>query len=63
MEAKVVVDPTLCTGCKACVDVCGLGVLYMDDFSGLCKVRNEEYCDLNGACVKVCETAAIRLNR
>lgn len=63
MKPKVEINQTLCTGCTACVDVCKLGVLYMDDFTGLCKVRHEEHCDQNGACVKVCEPGAIRLNR
>jgi len=63
MGTVVEITRTLCTGCDKCVQVCTLGVLYIDDFTGLCKVRNEENCDKNGACVKVCASGAIKINR
>ena len=63
MGNVVIINETLCTGCDKCVQVCNQGVLYIDDFTGLCKVRNEERCDKNGACIKVCEARAIKIIR
>ncbi|MBN2617399.1 MAG: hypothetical protein JXR64_03700 [Spirochaetales bacterium] len=63
MEPVVVVDQTLCTGCTACIDVCIPKVLYIDDFSGLCRVRHQEKCDKIGECLKVCKPGAIKINR
>lgn len=62
MGSIIEVNPLLCTGCDLCVEVCEKGVLYMDDFSGLCRVRHEEKCDRNGACLKVCAPGAIKIN-
>lgn len=63
MDNIVNINPTLCTGCEACVHVCEYSVLYIDDFSGLCKARHQELCDKKGACEKVCPTGAIKINR
>ena len=62
MNAVIKIDPILCTGCDLCVQICEYGVLYIDDFSGLCKVRNEEKCDKKGACIRVCEPKAIKIS-
>lgn len=62
MNNRVIVNPVLCTGCDLCVEVCTKGVLYIDDFTGLCHVRNQENCDKNGACLKVCKPGAIKIN-
>ncbi len=62
MDAVIEINPLLCTGCDLCVQICEFGVLYIDDFTGLCKVRHEELCDKKGACIKVCEPNAIKIN-
>ncbi len=61
METKILIDETLCDGCNKCVEVCEHAVLYIDDFSGLCKVRNLDKCDRKGACINVCPHSAIKI--
>ncbi len=62
MKPVVLINTTLCTGCQKCVEVCKNGVLYINDFTGLAKVRNVENCDKNGACIKVCAPKAIKIS-
>ncbi len=53
----VKIDTLKCTGCEACVYVCPVGVLYIDDM----KCRVAEGCTSCGLCVDRCQWRAITL--
>ena len=50
------VDPTKCTKCGSCAEVCPTGVICMDDH-GL-KVLNQ-FCIACGHCVHICQSATL----
>jgi ferredoxin len=51
------IDTTRCTGCGACIYVCPVGVLELDDM----KARVIPGCISCGKCVNVCSFFAITL--
>jgi electron transfer flavoprotein alpha subunit len=53
------IDLLRCTGCGACVYLCPVGVLAVEDMK--CRVR--EGCTSCGACVDACSFKAINLTR
>ena len=55
---RVMVDPALCVGCRACLSVCPLGGIGFDGKER--KVLRCDLCDGDPMCVKYCETRAIR---
>lgn len=53
----VIVDKDLCIGCEACISVCPVSALIMeDDGKAFCQ---EDICIDCGACIPVCPTQAI----
>ena len=61
MNKIVVIDENLCIGCAACVSLCPKKILYLDEKSGKCKVREESKCDRFRGCVKICPVEAIKI--
>lgn len=55
----VVIDRDTCIGCGACVGVCPVSALSMDDEGK--SVVDEDTCIDCGSCVSVCPTDAITL--
>ena len=53
----VTVDKELCIGCGACVGVCPVGALELDEEGK--SESNEEICISCGACVGTCPVEAI----
>ena len=53
------IDTLKCTGCGACIYVCPVGVLEVDDM----KCRVKEGCISCGKCVEVCNWMAITLKK
>ncbi|MFC2082415.1 ferredoxin family protein [Candidatus Bipolaricaulota bacterium] len=58
----VVIDETLCTGCRACVETCPQKILYIDEEEGVCRVTDETQCDKLRGCEQVCPTDAIKIH-
>jgi 2-oxoglutarate ferredoxin oxidoreductase subunit delta len=63
LEDKVIIDPDLCTGCGVCAVMCPKKILEIDPDSGLCKVINQNECDLLGGCEFQCPTGAITIQQ
>ena len=55
----VKIDTLKCTGCEACVYVCPVGVLFVEDM----KCRVAEGCISCGLCVDQCSWRAITLEK
>ena len=53
------IDKKECTGCEACVDVCPVQAIYMEDDKA---VVNEDLCVDCSACVCACPVEAISLS-
>lgn len=53
----VVVDETLCVGCKMCIDACPFGCIHFDNERGLAAKCN--LCNGDPQCVKNCMAAAL----
>ncbi len=62
MVKNVEIDESLCTGCGACVSMCPMRILKMDNKEGVAKVTDHESCDMLGGCMHVCPTGAIKIN-
>ena len=60
MAEKAHVDADLCTACGACVDVCPVEAIKMNDDETLAVV-DKETCTGCGDCVEECPTGAIEL--
>jgi NAD-dependent dihydropyrimidine dehydrogenase PreA subunit len=59
VKNKIVnIDQDLCTGCAACIGICPVGILFLDE-SGLCQVSDESKCDRLRGCERACPTGAI----
>lgn len=52
----VKIDKAVCIGCGACVDVCPVQALSMEDDKAVC---DEAVCIDCGACISVCPVSAI----
>ncbi|MFA5090808.1 MAG: 4Fe-4S binding protein [Candidatus Omnitrophota bacterium] len=61
MNKIVLINEELCIGCGACVSLCPNKILYIDEKSGKCKVKNESKCDRLRGCEKVCPVSAIKI--
>ena len=61
MNKVVIIDENLCIGCAACVSLCPKKILYLDEKSGKCKVKDESKCDRLRGCAKICPVAAIEI--
>jgi len=61
MNKIVIIDEELCIGCGACVELCPKKILYIDESSDKCKVRDESKCDRLRGCVKICPVEAIKI--
>jgi NAD-dependent dihydropyrimidine dehydrogenase PreA subunit len=53
------IDPLICKGCGACIYLCPVNVLEMDDMKAVVK----EGCISCGKCVDVCNWQAITLEK
>jgi len=53
-----VVDPEVCIGCEACIDVCPVGAIEMD---GDKAVIDPDKCTEAGTCIETCPVEAISL--
>lgn len=62
MNKIVIIDEDLCTGCRACVELCPKKILYIDDATNVCKVTDENQCDKLRGCERVCPTGAIKIH-
>jgi NAD-dependent dihydropyrimidine dehydrogenase PreA subunit len=63
MNKIVLIDEELCIGCGECVSLCPKKILYIDEPSGKCKVRDESKCDKLAGCERVCPVQAIRIRK
>ncbi len=54
---SIYIDPTTCTGCEECVDVCPVGAI--EGKSGFIHMIDEFECTKCGACVAACDEGAI----
>jgi heterodisulfide reductase subunit A2 len=54
------VDPDVCSGCRACVDLCSYGAIEFDEKRGVAVV-NRSLCKGCGACAAACTSGANRL--
>lgn len=58
---QVMYKESLCTDCGACVDVCPLGIHYMDE-NGEHQVDREKICNGCRKCVDVCPMSALNIS-
>jgi len=61
MNKIVIIDEELCSSCGTCVDLCQKGILYIDEKSGKCKVRDESKCDRLRECEQSCPVGALKI--
>jgi len=61
MSKIVLINEKLCIGCGACVELCPKKILYIDEKSGKCKVKDESKCDRLRGCEKACPVSAIKI--
>lgn len=57
---QVMYKADLCTNCGACVDVCPMGIHYIDE-NGHHQVRRDRSCNGCRKCVEVCPAAALNI--
>lgn len=57
----VQINEELCTGCGDCVNMCPMGILYIDEETNLCKVTDHQKCDLRRGCESACPYEAIKI--
>lgn len=55
---QIIVDPESCTGCGACINICPVAAIRLED--GIA-VIDHAVCDLDGICIPACPVAAIQL--
>jgi len=59
-EPKIsVISPTLCAGCRTCMEVCGFAAISFDEELSVCTV-NSVLCKGCGNCAAACPSGAIR---
>ncbi|MCK9572923.1 MAG: 4Fe-4S binding protein [Candidatus Omnitrophica bacterium] len=58
---NVVIDENLCVGCAKCVKLCPAKILFIDEISKKCKVRNSFRCDGRKGCERICPAKAIKI--
>ncbi len=63
MKKIVDINEDLCIGCGACVILCPMKILYIDEKTQKCKVINDKICDKRKGCEKVCPVSAIKINK
>ncbi len=61
MNKIVFIDENLCIGCGACVKLCPIKILYIDQKSGKCKVTDESKCDRLRGCERICPVGALKI--
>lgn len=61
MNKIVVINDELCVGCGVCIALCPKKILYIDEKSGKCEVRDESKCDRLRGCEKICPVSAIKI--
>ena len=61
MSTKVIIDKEKCIACGKCVELCPKKILYIDETSEKCAVRDETLCDRSRGCMRVCPTKAIEV--
>jgi len=59
--SSVIVDEKLCIGCAKCVKLCPAKILFIDEDSKKCKVRNSFRCDGLKGCERICPVKAIKI--
>lgn len=62
MSKIVIIDEKICIGCGVCVSLCPKKILYIDEKSGKCKVKDESKCDRLRGCQRACPVQAITIN-
>jgi NAD-dependent dihydropyrimidine dehydrogenase PreA subunit len=58
---SVVIKEELCIGCVKCVKFCPAKILFIDEKSKKCKVRDESLCDKRKGCERACPVKAIKV--
>jgi heterodisulfide reductase subunit A len=58
--ATAVIDERICSGCRACLEVCPYSAISFDEEKKVCRV-NQALCKACGACTAACFSDAISL--
>jgi len=56
------IDPTLCSGCRECVDICPMDVIRMDEKANIAVIIYPEDCSSCGFCEPNCPKDAIYIS-
>jgi NAD-dependent dihydropyrimidine dehydrogenase PreA subunit len=59
--SNVIVDGKLCIGCAKCVKLCPAKILFIDEKSRKCKVKEDFRCDKLRGCERACPVKAIKI--
>jgi len=58
---NVNVNEELCIGCAKCVKLCPAKILFIDQKSKKCKVKDDSRCDRLRGCERICPVKAIKI--
>jgi len=61
MNKIVLINEDLCVGCGECVRICPKKILYIDEETGKCKVKDETKCDRLAGCERLCPVGALKI--